>query len=249
MVCHVVYSRNGNGSSGGDDGQQENGHWYYYLKIVPPHEIAAREQRKQNAVIKSMIKEMYTEMMSELKKDEEEEKEQAIHNHAEPREGDKENHSGSDLREEPTIAAGRDRLRAGPTRERRNEQPKKQEHEQKQQPQRQVELDNNNGLPSRSKEKDEILKISEIRAQQYFEHIFGSNHDSAYPSSDARYCRYAIQDLVDGPTDKQSWYLGLEIDKGDTRIWGFPWRVNTDDASKVKGTAEAAWCWWGKRSS
>jgi hypothetical protein len=223
MFCHVVYSRNGNGSGGDGDGSEENGHWYYYLKIVPPHEIAAPEQREQNAVIKSMIKEMYTEMMSELKKEEEEEKEQAIHNHAEPREDDKENHSGSDLREEPTIAAGRDRLRARPTRERQNKQSKKQDHEQKQQPQRQEELDNNNGLPSRSKEKDEILKISEIRAQQYFEHIFGSNHDSAYPSSDnSRYCRYAIQDLIDGPTDKQSWYLGLEIDKGDTRIWGFP---------------------------
>jgi hypothetical protein len=96
MVCHVVYSRNGNGSSGGDgDGPEENGHWYY-LKIVPPHEIVAREQRKQNAMIKNMIKEMYTEMMSELKKEEEEE--EAIYNQAEPREGDKENQSGGDLR-------------------------------------------------------------------------------------------------------------------------------------------------------
>jgi hypothetical protein len=219
MVCHVVYSCDGNGSGGGDDGQQENGHWYYYLKIVPPHEIAARECREQNAMINSMKKEMYTDMMSELK--EEEEEEDAIYNHAEPHEGDKENHSSGDLREEPTIAAGRDRLRARPTRERQNKQSKKQDHEQKQQPQRQEELDNNNGLPSRSKEKDEISKSSEIRAQQYFEPVLSSNHNSAYPSSDARYCRYAIQDLVGGPTDKQSWYLGLEIDGGDTRIWGF----------------------------
>jgi hypothetical protein len=120
MVCHVVYSRDGN--SGGDDGQQENGHWYYYLKIVPPHEIVAREQREQNAMINSMKKEMYTEMISEFKKQEEEE--EAFYNHAEPREGDKENHSGGDLREEPTIAAGRDRLRVGPTRERQNKQAK-----------------------------------------------------------------------------------------------------------------------------
>jgi hypothetical protein len=97
MVCHVVYSRNGNGSGGGDgDGPEENGHWYYYLKIIPPHEIAAREQREQNAMINSMRKEMYTEMISELKKEEEEE--EAFYNHAEPREGDKENQSGGDLR-------------------------------------------------------------------------------------------------------------------------------------------------------
>jgi hypothetical protein len=218
MVCNV-HSRDGNG---GEDSQQQNGYWYY-LKIIPPHEIAAREHREQNAMTKSMMKRlvdnMNAEMMSELK---EEEEEDAIYNNAEPREGDKENHSSSDLRDEPTIAAGRDRLRAGPTRERRNKQAKKQEHEQKQQPQRQEELDNNNGLPSRSKEKDEILKISEIRVPQYFEPVLGSNHDSAYPSSDTRYCRYAIQDLVDGPTDKQSWYLGLEIDGGVTRVWGFP---------------------------
>jgi hypothetical protein len=43
-----------------------------------------------------MIKEMYTEMMSELKKEEEEQ--EAIYNQAEPREGDKENQSGGDLR-------------------------------------------------------------------------------------------------------------------------------------------------------
>jgi|GEM_PF-4967844 len=93
MVYHVVYSRNGNGNSGGDgDGPEENGHWYY-LKIVPPHEIVAREQ---NAMINSMKKKMYTEMMSELKKEEEEE--EAFYNHAVPREGDKENHSGGDLR-------------------------------------------------------------------------------------------------------------------------------------------------------
>jgi hypothetical protein len=42
-----------------------------------------------------MKKKMYAEMMSELKKEEEEE--EAIYNHAEPREGDKENHFG-DLR-------------------------------------------------------------------------------------------------------------------------------------------------------
>jgi hypothetical protein len=93
MVCHVVYSRNGNGSSDGDgDGPEENGHWYY-LKIVPRHEIVAREQ---NAMIKNMIKEMHTETMSELKKEEEEQ--EAIYNQAEPREGDKENQSGGDLR-------------------------------------------------------------------------------------------------------------------------------------------------------
>jgi hypothetical protein len=71
MVCHVVYSRNGNsnGGSGDGDGPEENGHWYY-LKIVFPREIVAREQREQNAMIKSMKKEMYTEMMSELKEEE-----------------------------------------------------------------------------------------------------------------------------------------------------------------------------------
>jgi hypothetical protein len=96
MVCYVVYSRDGNGSGGGDgDGPEENGRWYY-LKIVPRYEIVAREQREQNAMIKNMIKEMYTEMMSELKKEEEEE--EAIYNQAEPREGDKENQSGGDLR-------------------------------------------------------------------------------------------------------------------------------------------------------
>jgi hypothetical protein len=106
MVCHVVYSRDGDGNGGGDgDGQQENGHWYYYLKIVPLHEIVAREQREQNATINSMKKEMYTEMMSELK--EEEEEEDAIYNHAEPREGDKENHSGGDLRGGTCNSSGR----------------------------------------------------------------------------------------------------------------------------------------------
>jgi hypothetical protein len=54
---------------------------------------------------------------------------------------------------------------------------------------------------------------------------------------------------VDGPTDKQSWYLGLEIDGGVTRVWGFPGESAQMNASKVKGTADAAWCWWGKRSS
>jgi hypothetical protein len=97
MVCHVVYSRDGNGNGGGGDGDglEENGRWYY-LKIVPPHEIVAREQREQNAMINSMIKKMYAEMMSELKREEEEE--EAFYNHAEPREGDKENHSGGDSR-------------------------------------------------------------------------------------------------------------------------------------------------------
>jgi len=105
MVCHVVYSHNGDGNGGGDgDGQQENGHWYY-LKIVPRHEIVAREQREQNAMINSMRKEMYTEMISEFKKQEEEE--EAFYNHAEPREGDKENHSGGDLRGGTCNSSGR----------------------------------------------------------------------------------------------------------------------------------------------
>jgi hypothetical protein len=98
MVCHVVYSRDGDGNGGGSgdgDGQQENGHWYY-LKIVPRYEIVAREQREQNAMFNRMRKEMYAEMMSELKREEEEE--EAIYNQAEPREGDKENHFGGDLR-------------------------------------------------------------------------------------------------------------------------------------------------------
>src|ERR671925_571406 len=105
MVCHVVYSRNGNsnGGSGDGDGPEENGHWYY-LKIVPRYEIVAREQREQNAMINSMKKEMYTEMISELKKEEEEE--EAIYNQAEPREGDKENQSGGDVkRGKPAITA------------------------------------------------------------------------------------------------------------------------------------------------
>jgi hypothetical protein len=104
MVCHVVYSRNGNGSGGDGDGPEENRRWYY-LKIVPRYEIVAREQREQNAMIKNMIKEMYTEMMSELKKEEEEE--EAIYNQAEPREGDKENQSGGDLRGGTCNSCGR----------------------------------------------------------------------------------------------------------------------------------------------
>jgi hypothetical protein len=105
MVCHVVYSRNGdgNGGSGDGDGPEENGRWYY-LKIVPPHEIVAREQREQNAMINSMKKKMYAEMMSELKKEEEEE---AFYNQAEPREGDKENHFGGDLRRGTRNNSGR----------------------------------------------------------------------------------------------------------------------------------------------
>jgi hypothetical protein len=108
MVCHVVYSRDGDGNGGGSgdgDGQQENGHWYYYLKIVPRYEIVAREQREQNAMINSMRKKMYAEMMSELKREEEEE--EAIYNQAEPREGDKENHSGGDLRWGTCNSSGR----------------------------------------------------------------------------------------------------------------------------------------------
>jgi hypothetical protein len=104
MVCHVVYSRNGDGNGDGDgDGLEENGRWYY-LKIVPPHEIVAREQREQNAMINSMKKKMYAEMMSELKKEEEEE--EAFYNQAEPREGDKENHFG-DLRRGTRNNSGR----------------------------------------------------------------------------------------------------------------------------------------------
>ena len=107
MVCHVVYSRDGdgNGSGSGDgDGPEENGHWYY-LKIVPLYEIVAREQRERNAMINSMKKKMYTEMMSELKKEEEEE--EAFYNQAEPREGDKENHFGGDLRRGTRNNSGR----------------------------------------------------------------------------------------------------------------------------------------------
>jgi hypothetical protein len=106
MVCHVVYSRDGNGSGGGGDGDgpEENGYWYY-LKIVPRHEIVAREQREQNAMINSMIKKMHTEMMSELKKEEEEE--EAFYNQAEPRESAKENHSGSDSRGGTCDSSGR----------------------------------------------------------------------------------------------------------------------------------------------
>jgi|Tabmets5t2r1_1033131.scaffolds.fasta_scaffold02756_2 hypothetical protein len=105
MVCHVVYSRDGDGNGGGgDDGQQENGRWYY-LKIVPQYEIVARQQREQNAMINSMKKKMYAEMMSELKKEEEEE--EAFYNQAEPREGDKENHFGGDLRRGTRNNSGR----------------------------------------------------------------------------------------------------------------------------------------------
>jgi hypothetical protein len=56
-------------------------------------------------MIKNMIKEMYTEMISELKKEEEEE--ETIYNPAEPREGDKENHSGGDLRGGTCNSCGR----------------------------------------------------------------------------------------------------------------------------------------------
>jgi hypothetical protein len=145
MVCHVVYSRdgNGNGSGGDDDGQQENGHWYYYLKIVPRYEIVAREQREQNAMINRMRKEMYAEMMSVLKEEE-----------MNDPDGSWENYFSKRQQEQPMARAG----------------------------------NNNNS------------------AQQH----------------DAQNRHYAIQDILDGPTEKESWYLGIEIEEGVTRIWGFP---------------------------
>jgi hypothetical protein len=127
MVCHVVYSRNGNRSSGGDDGQQGNGHWYY-LKIVPPHEIAAREQREQNVVINSMKKEMYTEMMPELKEEE-----------MNDSDGSWENYFSKRQQEQPMAGASNNKKRMPP--QRRQQKSKKQEQ---QLPEQQEKGDNNN---------------------------------------------------------------------------------------------------------
>jgi hypothetical protein len=49
----------------------------------------------------------------------------------------------------------------------------------------------------------------------------GNNNNSAQQHN-AQNRHYAIQDVLDGRTEKESWYLGLEIEEGVTRIWGFP---------------------------
>jgi hypothetical protein len=49
----------------------------------------------------------------------------------------------------------------------------------------------------------------------------GNNNNSAQQHN-AQNRHYAIQDILDGTTEKESWYLGIEIEEGVTRIWGFP---------------------------
>jgi hypothetical protein len=48
----------------------------------------------------------------------------------------------------------------------------------------------------------------------------GNNNNSAQQHN-AQNHHYAVQDILDGPTEKESWYLGIEIEEGVTRIWGF----------------------------
>ena len=206
MVCHVVYSRDGNGNGGGgDDGQQENGHWYY-LKIVPPHEIAAREQREQNPVIKSMIKEMYTGMMSELKEEE-----------MNDPDGSWENYFSKRQQEQPMAGASNNKKRMPPP-QRRQQKSKKQ---QQQLPEQQEKRDNNNPTWEEEDEDDKLLRMLEPPTGYCSGNGLGNNNNSAR-QHDAQSRHYAIQDILGGPTEKESWYLGIEIEEGVTRIWGFP---------------------------
>jgi hypothetical protein len=71
MFCKVS-------SQEGDDGNNSQRHqdrYYYYLKIVPLHELIARQWTEQNEFLnrrrKEMMDEMYAEFMSELKREEE----------------------------------------------------------------------------------------------------------------------------------------------------------------------------------
>jgi hypothetical protein len=48
------------------------------------------------------------------------------------------------------------------------------------------------------------------------------NNNNSVQQHNAQNRHYAIQDILDGPTEKESWYLGIEIEEGVTRIWGFP---------------------------
>jgi hypothetical protein len=83
MFCQVS-------SHEGDDGNnsqrhQDHYYYYYYLKIVPSHEIVARQCAEQNAVLnnmrREMMDEMYAEFMSELKQEEEDDNNNLDHPH------------------------------------------------------------------------------------------------------------------------------------------------------------------------
>jgi hypothetical protein len=81
MFCRVS-------SQEGDDGNNSQRHqdrYYYYLKIVPLHELIARQWTEQNEFLnrrrKEMMDEMYAEFMSELKREEEDDNNLDHHPH------------------------------------------------------------------------------------------------------------------------------------------------------------------------
>jgi hypothetical protein len=63
---------------------------------------------------------------------------------------------------------------------------------------------------------DEALKLFNL-----IDHSFDGLGDAHAPDAPHIH-RYALQRLFGKPTNSESWYIGLEIEGGVTRIWGFP---------------------------
>jgi hypothetical protein len=201
IFCQVC-SRQGSGNN-----SQLSQDCYYYLKIVTPLEIVARYWTEQNALINSMrkeiIDEMYAELMSELKE------ECNTTSLDDPHENGEWKNYSVDLKEEPLIPA---------VKKARQQKPKKQRQQQEKQQQQE---DRDRGIqPSRADGEDEAPRMLNQQTHNYPE--YGLDNSVSAPHSDSGYSLYAIREVVDGPTGKGSWYLGLEMNGGVTRIWGFP---------------------------
>jgi hypothetical protein len=105
-----------------------------------------------------------------------------------------------------------------PPPQRRQQKSKKQEQ---QLPEQQEKRDNNNPTWEEEDEDDKMLRMLDPPTGYCSGNGLGNNNNSAR-QHDAQSRHYAIQDILDGPTEKESWCLGIEIEEGVTRIWGFP---------------------------
>jgi hypothetical protein len=105
-----------------------------------------------------------------------------------------------------------------PPPQRRQQKSKKQEQ---QLPEQQEKRDNNNPTWEEEDEDDKMLRMLDPPTGYCSGNGLGNNNNSAR-QHDAQNRHYAIQDILDGPTEKESWYLEIEIEEGVTRIWDFP---------------------------
>jgi hypothetical protein len=200
-----------------DTSLQENEKRYYLIKIVSPYEIASRQQAEQDAFVNRMMKRMQDKMNAEFMAELKEEDDDNNNNFDDSDEdGEEDKNHFSNLQDEPVRAADsnkmRERLRG------RQHKPKKREQHLRQQ---QEKRDNGQSMWI-EEDDDEMLRMLNPPAGSCFGNGLGKNNNNPaqHPNPHSRH--YAIQKILGGPTDKESWYLGLETGDGVTRIWGFP---------------------------